>query len=317
MPTHEMTPLTESGALIALAVVLAILSAVVPVLGFFFLLAWPVPIAVLVCRHGVRWGILACLASGILLSMFLTPVGAAGIVLAYGLIGLGLGYAFSQGWSAARSYGFALVSGAIGQAASLGLVMALTGISPFVVSLEQLHQVVAESVAAQQEMGLPAAEVMELQEQMEAGLEIFAQMAPVLFCLIAVVLVSAAYFLTASTLRRLGTDAPTFPPFVEWRLPSAFAYLFGFAMVGIYWGGTREIDWLFQIAVAGELVALLAGMVQGFSLLSCLMEHFHMTGFWRYLLYFLIFINGLFLQILCLTGIFDMVFDYRKRFGKR
>ena len=316
MPTHSMTPLMEGGALTALAVILALLSAVVPGLGFFFLLAWPVPIAVLACRHGLRWAMLSLVASGILLSMVLSPVGAGGIVLSSGSVGLALGWAYRRGWSAARVFGFSLIVGTAGQAACVGFVLLLTGLSPFDFTLEQMKLMAEEILRSQEQMGMREADLAGLRTQLDDSLELLSQMAAVLFCVTAGVLVSVAHFLTGNTLRRLGTDAPKFPPFAEWRLPQAFAYLFGFAMVGIYWGATREIVLLFQIAVAGEMVGLLAGLIEGFALLTCVMQHFRITGIWRWLFYLVILLNGLFLQILALTGLFDMVFDYRKRFGR-
>lgn len=314
---RELTPLTESGALTALAVALAVISTAMPILGGFFLLAWPVPIAVLSCRHGLRWALLACLTSGILLTFMISPLGAAGIVLAYGPVGLALGHGFRRGWSAARTFALGVAGGTLGQAACVGLLLALGGISPFALTLAEMHEVVEQTLALQRASGVPEGEIAALREQMDAGLEFFSQMAPVLFFLMALIFVTAGYIFTANLLRRMGTEVPMFPAFREWRLPQGFGYLFGFAMVGIYWGGTREIPLLFQISVAGELIALLAGAVQGFSLMSCVMEHFKLTRTWRIVFYVLVAINGLFLQILALTGLFDMFFDYRRRFGRR
>jgi len=314
---RELTPLTESGALTALAVALAVIATAVPVLGGFFLLAWPVPLAVLACRHGMRWALLACLASGILLTFMISPLGAAGIVLAYGPVGLALGYGFRRGWSAARTFTLGLAGGTVGQMACIGLLLALGDISLFALTLSKMHEIVEQTLVLQGESGVPAGELAALREQMDSGLELLSQMAPVLFFMIALIFVTAGYIFTANLLRRMGTEVQVFPPFEEWRLPQGFGYLFGFAMVGIYWGGTREIPLLFQISVAGELIALLAGAVQGLSLMSCLMTHFKLTRTWRVVFYVLIAINGLFLQILALTGLFDMFFDYRRRFGRR
>ena len=106
------------------------------------------------------------------------------------------------------------------------------------------------------------------------------------------------------------------PPFADWRLPKAFAYLFGFAMVGLYWGGTRQIDWLYQASLNADMLALFAGLIQGLALMATVMNKFKVRGFWRWLFYLLILVNGLFAQILAFTGLFDMVFDYRRRFSR-
>ena len=166
---RELTPLTESGALTALAVALAVISTAMPILGGFFLLAWPVPIAVLSCRHGLRWALLACLTSGILLTFMISPLGAAGIVLAYGPVGLALGHGFRQGWSAARTFALGVVVGTLGQAACVGLLLALGGISPFALTLAEMHEVVEQTLALQRASGVPEGEIAALREQMGAG----------------------------------------------------------------------------------------------------------------------------------------------------
>jgi hypothetical protein len=51
--------------------------------------------------------------------------------------------------------------------------------------------------------------------------------------------------------------------------------------------------------------------------MATVMNKFNIKGFWRWLFYLLILINGLFAQILAFTGLFDMVFDYRRRFSRR
>ena len=87
-------------------------------------------------------------------------------------------------------------------------------------------------------------------------------------------------------------------------------------MVGLYWGGTRQIDWLYQLALNADMLALFAGLIQGLALMATVMNKFNIKGFWRWLFYLLILINGLFAQILAFTELFDMVFDYRRRFGR-
>jgi hypothetical protein len=70
-------------------------------------------------------------------------------------------------------------------------------------------------------------------------------------------------------------------------------------------------------SILGDMLALFAGLIQGLALMATVMNKFKVNGFWRWLFYILILINGLFAQILAFTGLFDMVFDYRRRFSRR
>ena len=95
-----------------------------------------------------------------------------------------------------------------------------------------------------------------------------------------------------------------------------FPYLFAFSLIGIYWGATRDIAWLYQAALNGYLIAFVAGLVQGISLVQFLMQRFGLSLFVRILIYAFIALNGFLTQIISWTGLFDIAFDYRKKFRK-
>ena len=80
----------------------------------------------------------------------------------------------------------------------------------------------------------------------------------------------------------------------------------------MYWGGTRGIDGLYQLAINVNMFATFFGLIQGMSLLQCVLNHFGMSRLMRTVIFIMAFF--VFLQIVAFTGLFDMVFDYRKRF---
>ena len=47
------------------------------------------------------------------------------------------------------------------------------------------------------------------------------------------------------------------------------------------------------------------------------MRHFHLPTSARVLIYAMILLSGILTQIVALTGLIDMIFDYRRRFGER
>ena len=94
-------------------------------------------------------------------------------------------------------------------------------------------------------------------------------------------------------------------------------YLLGFALVGIYWGGSREIQPLYQAAFNLNMVAMGAGVIQGLSLMSYVMDRFRVGKVMRICLYAFVLLGGVLMQILAFTGLFDMLFDYRRRFGQK
>jgi len=101
------------------------------------------------------------------------------------------------------------------------------------------------------------------------------------------------------------------------RLPIGFSYLFAFSLIGLYWGTTRDITLLYRAALNGYLIATLAGLVQGLSFLQFMMKRYGVASFVRLLVYITILVNGLATQIVTWTGLFDIVFDYRKKMTDR
>jgi uncharacterized protein YybS (DUF2232 family) len=317
MDSHRITPLTEGGLLAALTVVIAIASVYVPLVGPFIALLWPLPLAVLVLRHGMRQGFMAMLVAGAALAMLIEPMIALRLAAAYGPLGLMLGYGYRKGLSGLKLFPLAFLAAVAGELVVLGLIFAVFGNNPFAMLMDGLKSAFDSTFALYEQAGMPAEEIEAGRAQIDTGLLLMSQLGPLLIVLLGLLDAGAAFFFGGKILHRLGHEVPQLPPFADWRLPKAFAYLFGFAMVGLYWGGTRQIEWLYQAALNADMLALFAGLIQGLALMAAVMNKFKVNGFWRWLFYILILINGLFAQILAFTGLFDMVFDYRRRFSRR
>ena len=317
MDSNRMTPLTEGGLLAALTVVIALASVYVPLAGPFIALLWPLPLAVLVLRHGLRQGVMAMLVSGAALAMLIEPVIALRLVVGFGPLGLVLGFGYRQGYSGIKLFPLAFAAAMLGEIAVLGLIFAVFGSNPFAMLMDGLKNAFDSTFALYEQAGMSEEEIAAGRAQIDTGLALMAQLGPLLLVLLGLLDAAVAYFFGGRILSRLGHQVPQLPPFVEWRLPKVFAYLFGFAMVGLYWGGTRQIGWLYQLALNVDMLALFAGLIQGLSLMATVMDKFKVKGFWRWLFYILVLLNGLFAQILAFTGLFDMVFDYRRRFRRQ
>ena len=317
MESHKIMPLTEGGLLAALTVVIALMSVYLPFVGPFVALLWPLPLAVLVLRHGLRQGVMAMLVSGAALSMLIEPLIALRLTLSYGPLGLVLGFCYHKKYSGSRTFLLSLTAAILGELAVLGLLFAVLDANPFAMMLDGLKQSFDASISIYDQAGMEEQQLEEIKTQISTMMQVMSQLGPLLIALLGVLDTAVAYAVGRRVAGRLGHETPPLPPFAEWRLPKGFVYLFGFAMVGLYWGGTREIDWLYLLAINAHMLALFAGLIQGLALMSTVMDRFKVMGFWRWLFYILVLINGLFMQVLAFTGLFDMVFDYRRRFGRR
>lgn len=317
MMQHRITPMTESGLLTALSVILAMLAVYLPVLGIAAALIWALPILVLVVRHGIRWGIMAVLVSGVIMALLIEPVLSLRMVISFAPTGLLLGLGFRRGWSGAKVFSTSLLASIAGKLAAIALVFAVTAVNPLNMEMDSVRETFTSVFQMYEDMGVDEAALAQSRQEIETGLMMMQLLMPLVVLMMGILDTAVGFLIGTRVLRRLGESVRELPPFAEWRLPSFFLYLFGFAMVGIYWGGTREIQLLYQISLNANMVAIFAGLIQGLALTHCVMRHFRLATVARIIIFVLIITSGFLTQLVALTGLIDMLFDYRRRFAAR
>lgn len=317
MTSHRITPLTESGLLSALTVILAMAAAYLPVIGMVAALVWALPVVVLIVRHGLRWGVMSVLVSGVIMALLLEPMLSLRMVLSFGPTGLMLGYAFRQQWSGAHAFGMTLIASVAGKLLTFGLLFLVTSVNPLNLQMDVMQQSFDQTFAVYEQMGLDQNAIEASKAQISEAMTYLNLLLPFIVGVMGLLDAGVAYIVSSRVLRRLGETVPQLPPFAEWRLPQFFLYLLGFALVGIYWGGSREIQPLYQAAFNLNMVAMGAGVIQGLSLMSYAMDRFRVGRVMRMFFYAFVLLGGVLVQILAFTGLFDMLFDYRRRFGQK
>ena len=317
MTSHRITPLTESGLLSALTVILAMAAAYLPVIGMVAALVWALPVVVLIVRHGLRWGVMSVLVSGVIMALLLEPMLSLRMVLSFGPTGLMLGYAFRHQWAGAHAFGMTLVASVAGKLLTFGLLFLVTSVNPLNMQMDVMQQSFDQTFAVYEQMGLDKNAIAASKAQISEAMTYLNLLLPFIVGVMGLLDAGVAYIVSSRVLRRLGETVPQLPPFAEWRLPQFFLYLLGFALVGIYWGGSREIQPLYQAAFNLNMVAMGAGVIQGLSLMSYAMDRFRVGRVMRMFFYAFVLLGGVLVQILAFTGLFDMLFDYRRRFGQK
>lgn len=314
----RVTSMTESGLLAAITVVMALIGVYVPFLGTIAVLMWPLPILVLIVRHGLKWGVMAVVVAGILTAALVEPMVSLRLALAFAPGGVALGFGFRKDWSPVRTLTTGIVCSMAAKLAALALLFALTGVEPFSSQFDIMEQSFDSSAEIYRNMGMTEAQIEESRTTFTENLSIVRLLLPLIVIMMGVMDTMLNYFLGGIVLRRLGHDVRTLPPFAEWRLPSIFAYLFGFSLVGAYWGSTRDISLLYQASLNAMMLATFAGMLEGVCVYTYASRHFRWPKFFSFAMITFIMLNGFLLRILCLIGLFDMVIDYRKRYwGKK
>ena len=59
MRSFKVKSTTESGLLVAITVIMALMAVYLPIVGIAATLLWPLPIIVLIVRHGMQYGVLS------------------------------------------------------------------------------------------------------------------------------------------------------------------------------------------------------------------------------------------------------------------
>ena len=318
MVSNRLTPLTESGILAALSVVLGLMAVYLPLLGIVAVMVWALPFVVLTVRHGLRYGAAAAVAATAVLALFSGPPVAARLFLAFAPTGLALGACIRAGFSGTRTFLTGLAASLGGKVCGFALIFLLMGIDPWQSQLDGMTEAFSATMQMYEDMGVDAATLSESQQQLDQAIAMVAQLAPLILLLMGLFDTVVLYFLGGRVLRRLGLPmAAALPPFEEWRMPMAFLYLFGFSLIAMYWGAAHEQPLLRQIGLNANMIAMLAGFVQGLALLHLLLKSYNVRGVLRACIYIFVCLNGLFLQVVAFTGLIDMFFDYRKRFAGR
>ncbi len=199
------------------------------------------PLLVLVVRQGVRFGVAAAVAASAVLSLFAGPLLALRMCVAFAPVGLVLGWGIGRGWSGVRTFLAGLAASVASKLLAFLLLFFLMGIDPWQAQLDGLTQAFSTTLSMYEDMGLDAAAVAQSRGEIEAALTMIGKLAPLVVLIMGLSDTVVLFLLGGRILRRLGSAAPQLPPFGAWRLPVGFLYLFGFSLVGLYWGGTREL----------------------------------------------------------------------------
>jgi uncharacterized protein YybS (DUF2232 family) len=99
---YNTRALVESALLAVIGMVLVLLGQYVPFLGIAALFLWPLPSALVVLRHGMRWGVMASIITALCLSLFMNWITALSLWVLFGLTGLTFGYAVLKQFSPAK-----------------------------------------------------------------------------------------------------------------------------------------------------------------------------------------------------------------------
>lgn len=310
---RSITPTIESGLLVAITVILGLVTIYVPFLGMFVEFFFAVPLAVLTARQGAGKGFSALFVTLILLVILIGPLFAVRLTLSFGTCGIALGWCVRKNFDAIKIFLVTLIVSSAAQIFTLVLLLAFMDVNFIEMQIELVRESFKESFAIYESAGVDKARIAEAQGQVEPMLQTLSLLVPTLVMLSALTNAAAVWFTSKWIFPKLQLKLPTFPPFAQWKFPAIFLYLAAFGGLGLYWGVTRGWTQIEEISLNILIIAMLIGLVQGLALLSAVFDRWKVSKLVRRLLYVLIFLNFFLLQLVAITGLVDMLIDYRKK----
>lgn len=312
----RVTSMTESGLLAAITVVMALVGVYIPLLGTVAVLMWPLPILVLIVRHGLKWGLMAVFVAGVLTAALVEPAVSLRLALAFAPGGIALGLGFRKNWSSVRTLTTGIVASMAAKLAAFALLFALTGIEPFSTQFDVMENSFDQTIEMYRSMGMSETQIDEARDNLTQNLSLMRLLLPLVIVIMGLMDTALNYLIGSKVLRRLGHEVKTLPPFVEWRLPPVFVYVFGFSLIGLYWGTTRGLDLLYQASLNLVMLSTFAGLLQGLSVYAYASRHYRWPKFFSMAFITFVMLNGFLVRLLAFVGLFDMVLDYRTRYWK-
>lgn len=311
----RITPTVEGGLLTAIAVILGLASIYLPILGLFVEFFCAVPIVILTVRQGAGKGFLSLVASFLILTMFVGPLLSMRIALSFGICGLVLGYCIEKNFGTVKCFIATFVTAFFAQIVAIAILTFVMGVNVMETELSSVQEMFDESFKMYETMGMDKQSIDEIRAQVAPTLELMSYLMPFLLAIMGLLNAVTCYLTSKWIFAKLRIKfVEPLPPFAEWRFPRIFLYLVAFSAIGVYWGATREWMLLYTVAVNVSFFATGIGFIQGLAVLSATADRFNVSKFWRRLLFIVIIFNMFFIELVSFTGLFDMVFDYRKKF---
>ena len=317
MKNSNITPTVEGGLVIAIAVILGLASTYLPVIGMFVDFFWALPFAILSVRLGIQKASFSLLATMILLSLFIGAVFTLRLGLSFGFTGLALGFAIQKNFSAVKVFMFTLMVSFAAQIIAMMLMLFVMDINFLETQISMVKESFEQTFSLYESLGVDEAQIEQARSQVEPAIALLSILMPTLLLLMALINTIICFYTAKWIFPKLGLQISSFPPFSTWRFPVAFFYLMLLALLGLYWGSTRNLNLLYSVSVNANILALFVGFLQGLSVLSFAADRFNLSKLVRRLIFIVIILNLMLFQIVAFTGLFDMFFDYRRRFSDR
>ena len=311
--------LAEGAMLSAVAFILAIISTYIPILSIIGILFFPLPMAILVLRDGLKMGIIGTVVVFALSAILLGLPQAVLLIIEGGILGLFLGYCFRRRRGPLFTLGIATLIAAIGMIFGLMLSIYISGLS-INLFMTELESLVREYIVAFQSQGLENMIIdpsMTVEEYTAYLITMTKKLLPAIMIIGSMGMALICYVVFGKILRRLRYDIPVLPPFNLWRIDWRFTWGLIAGLACSWLGNQFNLTWLSTLGNNVLYVFFPVLFTCGLSVIVWLFKSMHFNMIIKILL---VFLAIQFMPYVCfllvIIGVIDPLFDFRGRMSK-
>ena len=310
---RKTSAMVEAGILAAVAIVMALISMYVPVLGAFVNFVWPLPIVICGVRHGLKWSIMMLLVATIIIAMIINPVNAFFLAAIFGLLGLILGECMRRKLAPMKLMLFGSAGALLAIVINLVLSFWVLGINPIDMLYNSINEGIVQMEAYYREHGMSEEDIKLAIAGYSEMVRMMKIIMPGAFLICAPIMAFINYIAAKKILTKLGESFEDFPAFTMLQVPGWILWPYGLSLGAVtYFYLNDPTSWMYNVAVNVQTVCSFTLVFQGIVLLYWFVDAHKKPRWWANMGTALMFFVPIFSQILVYVGAFDMVFDFRK-----
>lgn len=301
--------LTEGAMLAAITVLMVYLGVHIGLVGLII----PVPLALLVYRHGLRAGIIVSLTSSMVSALALNSVFLALELIIIGVLGIAIGMALREKFTISQTFLVGIGADIISTILKVFSYSLIFGRNLIEMYLELWEESSGYWVEIWQQLNLPPEVIAEYQQMIETIPMALQMLLPALLLGMAVVRAWANLWVLRLILKRLGDNIPWFPRFIHWRFPAYFFW--GFILGRVAMLISAFIPWEIweRLALNLDVIFLYTFLIQGLAVIWFYFDKYKVAKVLRVIFVIFMFQPGTLIVLLfSIVGVLDVWFDFRR-----
>ncbi len=298
--------ITEGAMLAAITVLLAIIGEYVGLPALII----PVPLTLLVFRHGYRLGIAMSIASAVVASLVSAHVLSGVTIVIWGFLGIALGMALREKFSFPKTLAVGIVANMVSLGLQVLFYSLLFGTNLFQDMAELFTSTFDQAISFYQSLGVTSEALLQLETMRTTAKMIVEWGLPAIILISSVVTTFINMAVVRLVLRRMGTQVPWVKPFIYWRLPrwSVLTFILSLLLLS-YDKGAEGI--VYRIGFNLMLLQAPAFLIVGIAIAWYYFNRWKVPTVLRIILVYFIAMGPLFLGVV-IAAMVDSIYSLRE-----